>query len=157
MATAATPPRRIPAAEEADPRESEPWFTALPEHAKLGVRQQWQRQRQHAEVGRRRRRDRLVQSAIEGAVVLGVVQFLFYSTAFLRLLASLALGAGLGATWHRLRLGSHGAALAAIIAFFVQRQVCGMGSPVQAIYALIVVVCGTMACAIPRESERMGA
>ena len=154
MTTAAPPGRNGPAV---DPREAEPWFAALPERAQDDLRQEWCRERKHAEVDRRRRRDRLVQSVIEGVALLAAVQLLFYRTGFLDLLVSVALGAGLGATWHAFGVGRYGAGLAALLAFAVQRLTCGMGSPVQVVYPLIVILCTAMACSIPRESERMGA
>ena len=153
MRTIQEPPRQL----GRDPREGEPWFRELPEAAKNDIRAQWEREERTAGVGQLRRKEQGIQCVIEGVTLHFLVQLLVYSMSPFAAVVTIGVGFVTGLAWHWAPPHRSVAALVGIASFFVVRLILGMGSPLMAVFAITLVMCGSAAMAIPRQSARMGA
>lgn len=156
MPPTTTEPRR-PFGMPIDPREHEAWFVALPDAAKRKFRAQWRDEARHREIKRAHRRERLVQTLIEAAGLLLVIEVLFYRPSVWAVVGAAAFGSLTGWLWHVWSCGRAASALIGIFAFLAMRVLCGMGSHFQVMCALPIVICVSIALAIPRENGRFGA
>ena len=86
-----------------------------------------------------------------------LIEFFIYGMSMWSVVAVAAISATVGSLWHTWSCGRTRSALLGILGFLLVRMLCGMGDTFQAMIALLLVTCLSMAMAIPRENGRFGA
>jgi hypothetical protein len=137
-----------------DPREDEPWFDELTEPAKQIVRREWEREEAVAIVDLEREKDRMVRSLCEGAGLFVGAELVLMGWSGFSFLLTLGIGTGLGWAWGRFGWGRDLSGLSGLAAILVIRALCGLGNPILAAVQCTLVIAGSAALGLARESSR---
>lgn len=148
--------RRETAPRERDPREEDPDFRNLPKGHQDLLRQRWRAEASKQELQGARRRDRLLQSVLEGVVVFVVLEWVLIGLSLTGTLIIVVIGAATGAAIDKAGAQRGKAALIALGGMYLIRSLVGWPF---IFYSMIYFLMGTLfvvAARIPRENDGWG-